>query len=153
MSRECLTGCGLFIAGISAIAYFVLVIFILPIKAQCEFNNVIPPDAVINLSMQDWIYGGMGCAAGIVAVMGSCARSKSNNDCLLVMLALAIFLYFLFVFGWSIVGLLIYINYYSDACQNDNSYSILMKLGIYLGLALSSPSVLTILGLIISVCK
>ena len=66
--------------------------------------------------MESWIYGGM--IAGVVVTAFSCAssRSSSSSDCMMVVVAILYILYNFFTFIWSIIGIVIYDDYYEKAC-------------------------------------
>lgn len=49
----------------------VIAIFVVPIGGQCDWNNIIPDDSYINLSMSTWIYVNLGVAIFINFVIAS----------------------------------------------------------------------------------
>ena len=114
MANECITGCGIVLAGLSFLAYLIVAVFVVPINGQCDFNSVIPQNAAINLSMEDWIYGAMGGGVSVFWLIGSFSKNSSNSDCLAGFIAGYLILYVFFTFSWSIIGLVIYSssNYY-----------------------------------------
>ena len=93
--------------------------------------------------------------AGIVIFSLTCAssRSSSNSDGLAGFLALLYILYNLFTFIWSIIGIVLYNDYYGEACKNSDNYATLMNLGFYTGLICSSIMIVSMcLGCCI-ICK
>jgi hypothetical protein len=57
--------------------YLIVAIFVVPINAQGDCNSLVSPDAPISLSMDNWIFGGMGAAAGIFVLIMTCTKSKT----------------------------------------------------------------------------
>lgn len=86
-------------------------VFVVPIEIDCSYNNNIPVDAAVNISMEDWIYGGMWAGIIMFVSLGSGCKGK-DSDCSMVLAVILYFLYNIFVFIWSIIGLTMYSNYY-----------------------------------------
>ena len=88
--------------------------------------------------MGEWISYGMIIGICFFGLLGGCAKSKSNSDCMIVLLVAIVVLYVLYIFVWSIIGLVIYEDYYADACQAVDDYGLYAYLVIFFGLAFSS---------------
>ena len=112
MSKAC---CAVLVFVLLALVYLYMIailVFVLPIDISCDNNSVIPPDPAINLSMESWIYGGL--ISGVVVFSFTCvsSRSKSDSECMMVIVVLLYILYNIFTFIWSIIGLVIFNDFY-----------------------------------------
>lgn len=153
MGKQCCAGLLFIFFALLFLMQLVVAIFVVPINGQCDSNSVIPEDAPINLSMDDWIYGNMGTAILIFAIFCSGSRSNSDSDCAMAVLALIFILYNLFVFAWSIMGLVLYSHYYKEACSEVDKYNTILSLGLYTDLIYSSIVILFLIGICVMLCK
>ena len=119
MGKDCCLGLFLVFLVLGFLEYLVVAIFLVPIKGQCDKNSTIDNGATIAISMNDWIYGGMGMAITVFIMIVSTARSKTQNDCAIGLLVVFLILYHLFMLGWSIVGFIIFEDYYKGACSGN----------------------------------
>jgi hypothetical protein len=78
MSKDCWLILYIVLSVISLLAYLIIAIFVTPVNVYCDYNDTIPDDAVISLSMAEWISYGMIISIAFFGVLGSCAKSKSN---------------------------------------------------------------------------
>lgn len=101
------------LSGLSFIFYLIIAIFLVPINVECDFNDTIPDDAAIDLSMNEWMSYAMICGLAFFGMLTGCAKNKTNSDCSIATLIVIIVLYVLFIFVWSIIGLVIYEDYYA----------------------------------------
>lgn len=90
----------------------IIPLFIVPINGQCNYNDVIPPDPKVNLSMDSWSTGGMWAAIVIFVLFFSSGKMKTESDCGIFCLAILFILYQLFDLVWNIIGLIIYSDFY-----------------------------------------
>jgi len=113
MSKDCLLGAGVGVSCLSLLAYLIIAVIAVPVTVSCQFNSDIPADAVIELSMNEWIVGGM--LAGIImfAMLSGCAKNNSSGDCAMGFVGGLLILYVLFILVWSCIGLTIYYGYYA----------------------------------------
>jgi hypothetical protein len=113
MTKDCWLILFIVISGLTLLVYLVIAIFLTPIKAQCDYNETIPDDAPINLSMSEWQGYGMIFALSCFGLLTASGKLKTNSDCVIAVLAGFIILYVIFIFVWSIIGLVIYEHYYA----------------------------------------
>ena len=66
-----------------------------------------------------------------------------------MLVALLYIAYNLFTFIWSIIGIVMYNDYYGEACKYSDKYAPVMNLGFYSGLVYSS---ILILGICVGCC-
>ena len=78
MTKDCCTITYTTVSTLALLAYLIIAIFVTPIKVECDSNDTIPEDAVINLSMTEWISYGMILGVAFFGLLASCAKSKSN---------------------------------------------------------------------------
>ncbi len=121
----------------------VIAIFVVPIGGQCDENSIIPDDSYINLSMSTWIYVNLGTAIFSIFVFGG--FSKLDEDCTVKSQIIITTLYYLFIFAWSIIGLVIYSDYYREACSELDNYRIILNLGIFTDMITSSTVIIFLL--------
>ena len=93
--------------------------------------------------------------AGIVIFSLSCggAKSQSDNDCKMACIVLIDILYILFIMVWSIIGLIMYNDYYGDACSGVDGYSTIILLGIYSSMALFFMIIIGVISICCMSCK
>jgi len=116
MSGGCCAALVFIFLALLYLLQLVVAVFVLPINIDCSFDTLVPDSAPVNLSMQDWIMGGMFSGILMLALFISGSRGK-ESDCAIILLLLFYFLYNLFVFIWCIIGLIIYNNYYGQVCS------------------------------------
>jgi len=78
MSKDCWLIFYMVLSVIAFLAYLIIAIFVTPINLVCDYNDTIPDDAAINLSMSEWISYGMILGISFFGLLGGCAKSKSN---------------------------------------------------------------------------
>ena len=91
----------------------ILEVIVIPFQTYCEYNIKIPDNPAINMSMHCWIQ--VGLFMGVILFLITCLYAKyaiSINDFKTALLVLIYFIYNLFNFIWSILGIIIYNDYY-----------------------------------------
>ena len=112
MNKGCIAALVFCFLSLVFLYQIAVLVFVLPIDATCDYNSTIPNDPAINLSMEDWIYGGMIAGIVIVAITCGTSRTSSNSDCWMYFVGIVYILYNMFTFIWSIIGLIMYNDYY-----------------------------------------
>lgn len=113
MTKDCWIIFFLILSTLSLLAYLIIDVFVVPINVKCDYNDLIPDDAPIDLSMAEWQGYGMIFGLAFFGLVSGCAKNKTNSDCLIAVFVGIIILYVLFIFVWSIIGLVIYEHYYA----------------------------------------
>lgn len=88
----------------------------------------------------------------VLAVFCSGTRSDANSDCVVALLVTIFTIANIFIFAWSIVGIILYNDYYGEACSSVDSYGTILKLGLYTDLVVSSIIILFLIFLGITLC-
>jgi hypothetical protein len=82
---------------LALIGFLIDSIFIVPIYTECTYLSQIPEDAVVELSMSDWIVDNMIAGIVLFSLMASFGRNKrASSNCMLVVFLVIFTLYCLF---------------------------------------------------------
>ena len=135
--------------GLTYLLQIIVAVIVLPVMIDCSSNSYIPAHPVVNMSMQSWITGNM--VAGLIITLFMCvsSRSRTENKCIIALIVFLYIAYNIFTFIWSIIGIVMYNDYYGEACKYSDKYAAIMNLGFYTGLVYSS---ILILGLCLGCC-
>lgn len=132
----------------------ILAIFIVPIYSDdCNYNDFIPKDSPVQLSMNDYIYGSMVSSIIMMVLLAASGKYNSNSDCAHAFIGIVYLIYNLFIWAWSIVGITVYYNYNEDACSDVEGYNMIMTLGLYSNLVASSIILTMVVVAICLYCK
>jgi predicted Co/Zn/Cd cation transporter (cation efflux family) len=82
---------------LALVGFLIDSIFIVPIYTECTYLSQIPEDALVDLSMSDWIMDNMIAGIVLFSLMASFGRNKrASSDCMLVVFLVIFTLYCLF---------------------------------------------------------
>ena len=96
MSKGCIAASLFIVFALLFVFELVVVVFVVPINAQCDFNSWTDPEVKVALTMEQWIYGGMGAGIVMFALFCGSSRTKSDSDCWMGFLTLVFALYHIF---------------------------------------------------------
>lgn len=137
MSKACLASLLFVFLALVFLYQLAVPIFVVPINGQCYYNDIVPPNASIHLSIDQWSMGGMWAGIIAFAIFFASGRAKAESDWAMLCLCGLFLLYQIFDLIWNIIGIVIYQDFYKEACRNVDGYDFTMKLGFYSGITVS----------------
>jgi hypothetical protein len=147
MPRKVLFWSFLAVMDISLILEWMAVLFILPLGLNCHANSTVPSDAALALSMEQWVNGGVisvfvpwGMIVLLLCFSQQMGRRMGQTTLLLTVVS-PMFLWHIFIVIWSILGLTLYNNVYSQLCAKSVGYDSIMMIGFYSEVIVSSTFV------------
>jgi hypothetical protein len=153
MSKGCLAALLFVFLALVFLYQLAVPIFVIPINGQCYYNDIIPPNASINLSMDQWSTGGMWAGIIVFAVLFVSGRAKAESDWAMLSLCGLFLLYQIFDLIWNIIGVVIYQNFYKEVCREVEGYDFTMNLGINSGITVSCVILVLIVVFICMACR
>ena len=112
MSKGCLVALFCILLALIFLYQIVIMALVLPINVECSSDEIIPPQPAVNLSMDDWVMGGLIASCIVFGFLCFSGKNSATNDCLVVFNMFLYILYNFFSFIWSLIGMSIYNNFY-----------------------------------------
>ena len=79
MSKGCLAALVFILLTLAFLYHVAVMTVVLPINVECSHNTDIPEDPAVNLSMDDWITGGLVSGCIVIGFMCLGGRQADKN--------------------------------------------------------------------------
>lgn len=82
----------------------------------------------------------------VLGLFSGFAKAKSSSSCMIAVIVVVLVLYILFEEIWSIIGLVLFEDYYQQACQDAENFNSFVAAEIISGLTICSLILLAAIG-------